>query len=69
MELTQQQIDDIDNILLHIDEDLSFEEKHEEVMDYCLDDGVFELEDDEDGDLYEEYSNLVWDYLEEKLEE
>jgi hypothetical protein len=69
MELTQQQIDDIDNILLHVDEDLSFEEKHEEVMDYCLDDGVFELDDDEDGDLYEEYSNLVWDYLEEKLEE
>jgi hypothetical protein len=69
MELTQQQIDDIDNILLHIDEDLSFEDIHEEVMDYCLDDGVFELEDDEDGDLYEEYSNLVWDYLEEKLEE
>ena len=68
MELTQQQIDDIDNILLTIDEDLSFEEKHEEVMDTCLDNGVFNLEDDEDGDLYEEYSNLVWDYLEEKLE-
>jgi len=30
--------------------------------------GIFNLEDDEDGDLYEEYSNLVWDYLEEKLE-
>ena len=69
MELTQQQMDDIDNILLTVDEDLSFEEKHEEVMDTCLDDGVLNLEDDEDGDLYEEYSNLVWDYLEEKLEE
>ncbi len=69
MELTQQQMDDIDKILLTVDEDLSFEEKHEEVMDQCLDDGVFNLEDDEDGDLYEEYSNLVWDYLEEKLGE
>ena len=35
-------------------------------MDICLDNGVFNLEDDEDGDLYEEYSNLVWDYLEDK---
>jgi len=44
MELTQQQIDDIDNILLTIDEDISFEEKHEEVMDTCLDNGIFNLE-------------------------
>ena len=69
MELTQQQMDEIDNILLNVDEDLSFEEKHEEVMDSCLDEGVFDLEDDEDGDLYEECSNLVWEYLEEKLGE
>jgi len=65
MELTEKQKWDIDNILSNLDEDLSFEEKHEEVMDACLDDGVFNLEDDEEGDLYEEYSNLVWDYMEE----
>jgi hypothetical protein len=65
MELTEKQKWDIDNILSNLEEDLSFEEKHEEVMDACLDDGVFNLEDDEDGDLYEEYSNLVWDYMEE----
>ena len=35
-------------------------------MDVWLDNGVFDLEDDEDGDLYEQYSNLVWDYLEDK---
>jgi hypothetical protein len=69
MELTQEQMDDIDNIVLTLEDDLSFEEKHEEIMDECLDQGVFNLEDDEDGDLYEEYSNLVWDYLEEKLGE
>ena len=33
MELTQQQMDDIDNILLTVDEDLSFEEKLERQMD------------------------------------
>ena len=68
MELTEQEKWDIDNILSNLDEDLSFEEKHEQVMDTCLDDGVFDLSDDEDGDMYEEYSNLVWDYMEEKGE-
>ena len=66
MILTIEQTKEIDEILSSIDDDLSFEEKHEEIMDACLDDGVFNLEDDEDGDLYEQYSNLVWDYLEDK---
>lgn len=66
MILTIEQTKEIDEILSLIEEGLSFEEKHEEVMDACLDDGVFNLEDDEDGDLYEQYSNLVWDYLEDK---
>lgn len=65
MVLTELQKHEIDNILSTIDEDLSFEEKHEEVMDTCLDQGVFNLEDDEDGDMYEDYSNLVWEYMEE----
>jgi hypothetical protein len=65
MELTEKQKWDIDNILSNLDDDLSFEEKHEEVLDACLDGGIFNLEDDEEGDLYEEYSNLVWDYMEE----
>lgn len=65
MELTELQKHEIDNILSIIDEDLSFEEKHEEVMDTCLDQGVFNLEDDEEGDMYEDYFNLVWEYMEE----
>lgn len=66
MELTIEQTKEIDEIIDSFDYDLSLEEKHEEVMDACLDNGVFNLEDDEDGDLYEQYSNLVWDYLEDK---
>lgn len=66
MELTELQKNEIDDILSTIDEDLSFEEKHEEVMDTCLDQGIFNLEDDEEGDMYEDYSNLVWEYMEEK---
>lgn len=64
MKLTEKQKEEINKILSNLEEDLSFEEKHEELMDTCLDDGVFDLSDDEDGDIYEEYSNLVWDYLE-----
>ena len=29
-----------------------------------LDEYVIDLSDDEDGDLYEEFSNEVWDFLE-----
>ena len=68
MKLTEKHKEEIDRIMSNLEDDLSFEEKHEEVMDACLDDGVFNLEDDEDGDLYEQYSNLVWDYMEEKGE-
>ena len=66
MKLTEKHKEEIDRIMSNLEDDLSFEEKHEEVMDTCLDDGVFNLEDDEEGDMYEEYSNLVWDYMEEK---
>lgn len=68
MKLTEKHKEEIDRIMSNLEDDLSFEEKHEEVMDACLDDGVFNLEDDEEGDMYEEYSNLVWDYMEEKGE-
>ena len=68
MELTKKHKEEIDRIMSNLEDDLSFEEKHEEVMDTCLDEGVFNLEDDEEGDMYEEYSNLVWDYMEEQGE-
>jgi len=34
------------------------------IVDDCLDNYIVDLSDDEDGDLYEEFSNKVWDYLE-----
>jgi hypothetical protein len=34
------------------------------IVDNCLDEYVVDLSDDEDGDLYEEFSNEVWDFLE-----
>lgn len=34
------------------------------IVDDCLDNYIVDLSDDEDGDLHEEFSNKVWDYLE-----
>jgi hypothetical protein len=39
-------------------------EVHEIIVDFCVDEYIVDLSDDEDGDLYEEFSNKVWDYLE-----
>ena len=39
-------------------------EIHEIIVDFCVDEYIVDLSDDEDGDLYEEFSNEVWDYLE-----
>jgi hypothetical protein len=37
-------------------------------MDECMDqEELFDLSDDEDGDLYQTYYNLVWDYVIEKM--
>lgn len=43
-------------------------EVNEEVLDFLLDDGHVDLSDDEDGDDYEELSNLVWEFIEENVE-
>jgi hypothetical protein len=34
------------------------------IVDFCLDEGIANLSDDQDEDLIEEFSNEVWDYLE-----
>ena len=39
-------------------------EVHEIIVDFCVDEYIVDLSDDEDGDLYKEFSNEVWDYLE-----
>ena len=44
--------------------DKEFEEIHDMIVEHCVDEYIVDLSDDEDGDLYEEFSNEVWDYLE-----
>jgi hypothetical protein len=39
-------------------------ELHEIIVDNCLDENIVDLSDDMVGDLFEEFSNKVWDFLE-----
>ena len=65
MTLTEEQ----KNQILNLYEGLKNDEKtlgevHEIIVDFCLDQGIVDLSDDENGDMYEEFSNNTWDYLE-----
>jgi hypothetical protein len=44
---------------------LDISEIVEETLDYLIDEGIVNLYDDEDGDMYEELNNLVWEFIEE----
>ena len=68
MELNKEQTDFILGVYKDIPEDWkSMSDIHEEVVDICMDnDELFDLSEDEYGDLYETYSNLIWDLLSEQ---
>ena len=44
--------------------DVDFDEAHEQTLDYLLDEEIVDLSDDEDGDQFEELSNLVYEFME-----
>lgn len=65
MELTQYQKKYIkDKYIEFKNDDQTLGETLEVVVDDCLDNYIIDLSDDEDGDLYEEFTNNVWDFLE-----
>jgi hypothetical protein len=65
MKLTEQQKNQILNQYEGLKNDeQTLGEIYEIIVDFCLDEGIVDLSDDEDGDLYEEFSNEVWDLLE-----
>jgi len=68
MVLTEAQMDFIEGMYNDLPSSLdTIEDIHENIMDMCMDnEELFDLSEDEDGDLYEEYSNLIWEYLSEK---
>ena len=47
--------------------ELELEDIVEDTLDYMLDEGHIDLSEDEDGDLYESYNNIVWEYIEEEV--
>lgn len=62
-------IEDQKNHIINLYEGLKNDEQtlgevHGIIVDFCVDEFIVDLSDDEDGDLYEEFSNNVWDFLE-----
>jgi hypothetical protein len=65
MKLTEEQKNQILNQYEGLKNDeQTLGEIHEIIVDFCLDEEIVDLSDDEDGDLFEEFSNKVWDFLE-----
>ncbi len=65
MKLTEEQKNQILNQYEGLKNDeQTLGEVHEIIVDFCVDEFIVDLSNDEDGDLFEEFSNEVWDYLE-----
>ena len=69
MKLKESQKELVDQLYSNLSEDMvSIEDIHEYIMDECMDhDELFDLSDDEEGDLYQTYYNLIWEYVSEKM--
>ncbi len=70
MILTELQKVEIKNYYAEIEDvqSLDISEIVEETLDYLIDEGIVNLYDDEDGDMYEELNNLVWEFIEEEFQ-
>jgi hypothetical protein len=67
MKLTELQKTEIKKFYGELDDvqSMDISEIVEETLDYLLDEGIVDLSEDEDGDMYESYNNSVWEYIEE----
>jgi hypothetical protein len=65
MKLTEDQKNHILNLYEGLKNDeQTLGEVHGIIVDFCVDEFIVDLSDDKDGDLYEEFSDNVWDFLE-----
>jgi hypothetical protein len=65
MKLTEEQKSNILNLYEGFKSDeKTLVETLDIIVDFCIDEGIANLSDDQDKDLIEEFSNEVWDYLE-----
>jgi hypothetical protein len=69
MKLKQSQKDFIDGLYSNLPKDMvSIEDIQEHILDECMDqEELFDLSDDEDGDLYQEYFNVIFEYISDKM--
>jgi hypothetical protein len=69
MKLKESQKELVDQLYSNLSEDMvSIEDIHEYIMDECMDhDELFDLSDDQEGEIYETYYNMVWEYISEKM--
>jgi hypothetical protein len=65
MELTEEQKNQILNLYEGLkNNEQTLGETLETIVDFCVVESMVDLTNDKDGDLFEEFSNEVWDYLE-----
>jgi hypothetical protein len=65
MKLTEEQKNQILNLYEGLKNDeQTLGETLETIVDFCVAESMVDLTNDKDGDLFEEFSNEVWDYLE-----
>lgn len=69
MKLKESQNEFIDQLYSNLPEDMvSFEDIHEYILDQCTDqEELFDLSEDQEGEVYESYYNMIWDYVTEKM--
>lgn len=69
MKLKQSQKDFIDGLYSNLPKGMvSIEDIQEHILDECMDqEELFDLSDDEDGDLYQEYFNVIFEYISDKM--
>ena len=63
MKLTEQIKEEIKSFNTTLGE-IDIDDAHEQTLDHLIDNDIVDLSDDEDGDMYEELSNLVYEFME-----
>ena len=68
MNLTEKQKDEIKKFCSTKNvSELDLSDLNEMVLDHLIDEDFLDLSEDENGDIYEGYHNLVYDFIEESL--
>lgn len=69
MKLKESQNEFIDQLYSNLPEDMdTIEDIHEYILDQCTNqETLFDLSEDQEGEVYESYYNMIWDYVTEKM--